>query len=339
MRDGRLGVGLIGTGGMGGRHARNLAHRVAAAEVVAIMDLDEARADAVAAACGGATVFTDPTALIGENAVDAVVIASPDPTHADLAIACIEAGKPVLCEKPLGVDLDDAKRVLRAEVGGGKHLFQVGLMRMYDPQHTALKQAIDDGAIGRPLLFRGVHRNRRRAPPLTAVDVIIKGAVHDIHSARWLMDDDVAVAYASHITDVPERPETARLVLLQLTFRGGGLATIEVDLDSHYGYEVIVDVSGERGTLGTPSLTSPILRKDGTASRAVEVDWLERFETAYLLEADAWVRAALDGSATGATVWDGYAAMRVADAAARSLDSGKAEVLPDEPRPGLYDPG
>ena len=132
---------------------------------------------------------------------------------------------------------------------------------------------------GRPLLFRGVHRNLRRAPAVTAADVIVAGAVHDIHSARWLMGDDVALAYASHITDMPERPETTQLVLLQLTFRGGGLATIEVDVDSNYGYEVVVEVSGERGMLGTPSLMSPILRKDGTASRAVEADWLERFET------------------------------------------------------------
>ena len=338
MADGGLGVGVIGTGGMGGRHADNLAHRVAAANVVAIMDVDEARAEAVAAACGGGAVFTDALALIGEAAVDAVVIAAPDSTHADLTIACVEAGKPVLCEKPLGVDLADARRVLRAEVGGGARLVQVGLMRMYDPQHTALKQAIDDGAIGRPLLFRGVHRNLRRPRMFTAAEVIVAGAVHDIHSARWLMDDDVALAYASHIADAPERPEAARLVLLQLTFRGGGLATIEAELDSNYGYEVSVEVSGERGMLGTPSLTSPILRKDGAASRAVEADWLERFESAYVLEAEAWVRAALDGTTTGASAWDGYAAMRVADAAVRSLENGAVEALPDEPRPALYDP-
>ena len=67
-------------------------------------------------------------------------------------------------------------------------------------------------------------------------------------------------------------------------------------------------------------------------------DWLQRFETAYVLEAEAWVRATLDGTYTGATVWDGYAAMAVADAAARSLVTGKAEALSDEPRPGTYDP-
>ena len=338
MGDRTLGVGVIGSGGMGGRHARNLAHRVGAAEVVAIMDVDTARAEAIANACGGAAVFADAAALIGDSAVEAVLIAAPDPTHADLAIACIEAGKPALCEKPLGVGLDEVQRVVAAEAAAGRRLVQVGLMRQYDPQHTALKRAIDDGAIGRPLLFRGVHKNLRRDRVATAAEVILSGAVHDIHSARWLMGDEVASVYASQIAEAPQHAEATRLVLLQLVFRGGGLGTIEVDIDSNYGYEVTVAISGERGTLTTPSLTSPIVRTDGTVSRAVEVDWLERFEFAYVLEAEAWVGAALAGTATGASVWDGYAAVRVAEAAARSLESGTSEALPIEPRPGLYDP-
>ena len=164
-------------------------------------------------------------------------------------------------------------------------------MRTFDPQHTALKRAIDAGEIGRPLLFRGIHAHWRAPEVRTAVNVIVNSAVHDIHSARWLMGDDVASVYTSHVVDVPEQPESTRLVLLQLTFRGGGLASIEVNLDSNYGYEVIVEVSGEKGTLRTPSLESPILRKDGGATRAVEADWLERFEVAYRIEAEAWVRA------------------------------------------------
>ena len=337
MVDGSLGVGVIGSGGMGGRHAHNLAHRVAAARVVAIMDTDGARADAVASACGAASVFTDPDALIGDAAVEAVVIGAPDSTHADLTIACIEAGKPVLCEKPLGVDLADAERVVEAEMSAGRRLVQVGLMRMYDPQHAALKRAIDEGAIGRPLLFRGLHRNLGRPRVVTAAQVIVEGSVHDIQSARWLMDDEVSTAYASQVSDARVQPEGARLVLLQLTFRGGGLATIENNLDSNYGYEITVEVCGERGTLATPSLSAPILRQEGVASRAVEVDWLERFETAYVLEAEAWVDAARKGTATGPSAWDGHADMRVADAAARSLVSGRAEPLPDEPRPALYE--
>ena len=162
-----------------------------------------------------------------------------------------------------------------------------------------LKRSIDAGEIGRPILFRGIHAHWRADEVRTAVNVIVNSAVHDIHSARWLMGDDVASVYTSHVVDVPEQPESTRLVLLQLTFRGGGLASIEVNLDSNYGYEVIVEVSGEKGTLRTPSLESPILRKGGGATRAVEADWLERFEVAYRIEAEAWVRAARAGGATG----------------------------------------
>ena len=338
MMRGTLGVGVIGTGGMGARHARNLAHRVAGARVAAVMDVDEGRAAALAAECGDAAVHTDAARLIRDRAVDAVVIASPDPTHAELAVACIEAGKPVLCEKPLGVGLDDARRVVEAEAAAGRKLVQVGLMRTYDPRHTELKRALDDGAIGRPLLFRGIHKHWRAEAVRTARDVIVNSAVHDVHSARWLMADDVARVHASHVADAPERPETARLVLLHLVFRGGGLAEIEVDVDSNYGYEVTVEVSGTQGALRTPSLTSPILRKAGAAARAVEADWLERFRAAYVLEAEAWVRAAAEGGAAGATAWDGYAAMQVAEAAARSVGSGNVEAVPDEPRPALYDP-
>ena len=122
MSDGKLRVGVIGTGGMGGRHADNLAHRVVAAELVAIMDLDRARAEAVADACGVAAVFTDAQALIDDPSVDAVVVATPDATHAALTSAAIAAGKPVLCEKPLGVTLEEARRVVEAENATGRRL-------------------------------------------------------------------------------------------------------------------------------------------------------------------------------------------------------------------------
>ena len=333
-----LAVGVIGLGRMGGRHARNLAHRIGAAEVVAVADADRALADAVGAECGGAAVFGDALALIHDAAVDAVVIASPDATHPDLAVACIEAGLPVLCEKPLGVGLDGSKRILEAEVAAGRRLVQVGLMRVYDPRHAALKQAVDDGAVGRPLLFSGIHKNRRVGRIRSAVDVLVNSGVHDVHSARWLMSDEVASAYASRVIDMPDRPESARLVLLHLAFRKGGLATIEIDVDSGYGYEIAADIAGERGTLRMPPLAGPILRRDDAAIRAVEFDALERFEAAYMLEAEAWVQAALKGTATGPSVWDGYVAMQVAEAAARSIDSGKAEAVPEEPRPEIHVP-
>ncbi|MFI5425603.1 Gfo/Idh/MocA family protein [Aeromicrobium sp. UC242_57] len=71
--------------------------------------------------------------LIASRDVDAVIIASPDFTHADLTKACFAAGKPVLCEKPLAVTAADALSVVEAEVALGRRLLQVGFMRRYDP--------------------------------------------------------------------------------------------------------------------------------------------------------------------------------------------------------------
>ena len=337
MPEERLAIGVIGTGDMGGRHAGNLAHRVAGAEVVAVIDADQSRAAEVAANCGGATVFDDATALIRDPSVEAVVIASPDSTHADLAVACIEVGKPVLCEKPVGVTVEDAERVVRAEGNHGARLVQVGLMRQYDPRHAALKRMIDDGVIGRPVLFRGVHKNPKIAHVTSALDVIVNSAVHDIHSARWLMGDEVVSAYADYVPDLSDRREEIRLVLLQLRFENGGLATIEVDADSHTGYEVRVEVSGERGLVETPEAPMvAVLRQDGMASRAIEVRWLDRFEAAYRLEAEAWVKVAAAGSAEAASAWDGYAAMCIGHAAGRSLETKQAEPVEYVQRPAVY---
>src|SRR5262245_66149970 len=95
-----LSVGVIGTGGMGTRHVLNLHRSIGSARVAAVYDLDQGRASQVAEMCGQALVFDDPEHLINDPHVDAVVIASPDDTHARLTLACLQAGKPVLSEKP-----------------------------------------------------------------------------------------------------------------------------------------------------------------------------------------------------------------------------------------------
>ena len=80
--------------------------------------------------------------------MDAVLIASPDTTHADLTIACIEAGKPVLCEKPLATAVADAERVVRAELAAGRRLVQVGFMRVYDRTHVDVYDMLHKGELG-----------------------------------------------------------------------------------------------------------------------------------------------------------------------------------------------
>ena len=140
----------------------NVHRQASGARVSAIYDLDTARAGQLAEACGGAKAFSDPNELIKDPSVDAVIIASPDPTHAGFVRACLEQRKPVLSEKPLATSATDAKTIIEIEQEIGQRLVSVGLMRRFDPQHVADKQVVDSGEMGRPILVQRRASQRRR---------------------------------------------------------------------------------------------------------------------------------------------------------------------------------
>src|ERR1700722_5042990 len=115
---------------MGADHARTICRDVGGAELAAIHDADRDRASAVARSCGGdVRMAATAVELIADPKIDAVLIASPDQTHAALTIACVEAGKPVLVEKPLASTLEECRAVIAAETKSGHRLVQVGFMR------------------------------------------------------------------------------------------------------------------------------------------------------------------------------------------------------------------
>lgn len=336
MRNDTVNVGLIGAGAIGGLHAENLMRRTIGAQVVAVMDIDQERAHAVAAACDGARVYADAGDLIADPAVDAILIASTDHTHADFAIACIEAGKPVLCEKPLATTVADAERVLRAELGAGRRLTQVGFMREYDQAHRDIYDLLHDGVIGRALKFRSVHINPRFIRELMIDSVITNSLIHDIHSARWIMGEEISSAYVQWVRADPARPRSARLADIQVIFESGAIGSLEYNGDSGYGYEVTVEVTGETGSAGTASHPSPSLRQAGTASRAITPNWPQRFAQAYIDEVQAWIDAVRRNEATGPSAWDGYMSLVVADACIRSAETATPQLTNAGERPSLY---
>ncbi len=331
-------VGVIGTGGMGTRHAVNLHRRVSGARVTAVYDFDAARAEQAVAQCPGAVALRDPLELIASDRVDAVVIASPDATHVEYTLACLAARKPALCEKPLAASPAEAQRILQSETALGQRLISVGFMRRFDPQHTAVQRLAQDGSLGRPIIYKGVHRNASIPYSVSGAVVITNSASHDFDAARWLLGQEVEEVFVRGVrSHASFSPDTTDLLLMQLTLGGSTMAAIEVFVAAEYGYEVGVELVCERGTAATTQPELALVRQNRLRGATVAYEWLERFTDAYIEEAQAWVDALSHGAIfPGASAWDGYAALRVAAACIQSLEIGLPVKVGLEEKPLFY---
>src|SRR3954468_24571502 len=319
---------------MGATHVRLLATEVRGAEIAAVADADPVRAAAVA---GGARVHDEPLALVADADVEAVIIASSDATHEGFVLACLEAGKPVLCEKPLAATAEAALRVVEAEAALGRRLVQLGFMRRYDTGYAAMKAALADGAVGAPLLLHCIHRNAQVPPEYTSDMLITSSAVHEIDVARWLLDDEIVSAVV-HGPRVPRSPGGLRdpqLVVMETA--GGVLVDVEVFATARYGYDIRCELGGESGTGSLVPPRAGEIRRDGRDGAMVPEGFAPRFAEAYRRELQAWAVAAAGGGGPGPSAGAGSAASAVGEACLRSLaEGGGSQVVELAARPALY---
>ncbi|TQS44775.1 Gfo/Idh/MocA family oxidoreductase [Cryptosporangium phraense] len=324
-----LRVGLIGAGAMGAGHATTLATGVPAARVVAVHDPDAGRAEAVAGPLGARPAAT-PGELIAD--ADAVIVASPDFTHADLVLACLAAGRPVLCEKPLAETAADARKIVEAEQAGGRRLVQVGFMRRYDPGYLALKAVLAAGVAGEPLIVHNVHRNPVNHTSVSDAGIVTGSMIHELDVVPWLLDTEVT----SIRIESPRLTGVKDPQLAWLRLASGAMATIEVFVNAGYGYDVRCEVVGSRGTAQLPARPGVVTSVDGATGTPVGRDFVAHFTDAYRAELTRWAAAAADGTAEGPSAWDGYVANAVAEAGIASLASGTTQPVAPGDRPAFY---
>lgn len=321
-------IGLIGAGGMGSFHARTLVG-IPGVDLVAIADPFGDVAANLAAELG-ATAYTDPAEVAAMAELDGVVIASPDDTHAELAMTAMAAGTRVLCEKPLATSVIDCQRVIDFEVGCGHRLLQLGFMREYDIPHRQVADAID-GA-GDIHLIRCVHRNTN-ADGRSDETVLGQSVVHDLHTIRFLSSDEITAvtAFGTRRSD-----QTLRHCLVVCELTSGGQGVVEFD-DDGYAYEVTVDVTTEDATVSTAGPIRPTIKTDAQVRVDIGRDWFGWFADAYRIEDAAWVASLDDPTASGPDAWDGLVAQAIVEAAMTSL-RGAGRVTVELPqRPALYD--
>ncbi len=309
---GVLRVGVVGLGAMGRAHLRVL-RSLAGVEVVAVADV----APGALVGVGPATTYDDPLALVGSADVDAVLVASSDATHAELVLACIERGLPVLCEKPLTTSVEDTLAILAAESAVGRRLVQVGFMRRFDPAFAAVHDAVRAGAVGAPAVIHTVHRNPVSSYPFRPSVLVTSSASHDVDLVRWITGEEIVLVSA---TPAPTPDERFASVLLRLTTTGGLLSSTELTYGPGCAYDVRCEVVGRTGSVATP----PDDGGDGA--------WVHRFDEAYRRQDAGWV-ASVRGEPVGAGTWDGLANAVVLAGAERSLATGQQVTLDPPPHP------
>ena len=327
-------VGIIGAGVMGADHARIIAEDVPGAELRVVCDASEERARVVGESNGAVDIMTDPTATIARSDVDAVLIASPDETHADLTLAALGAGKPVLCEKPLAPSSKDCLRVIEAETRIGKQLIQTGFMRRFDAAYVEMKSALDSGTLGRAVMMHNFHRNVEAPEWFTGQMAISNSAPHEFDIARFVLGTEYAAITAFQgASDGPIAP-----VFMVLETTDGQLVSIEINNNAAYGYDVRGELVGKKGSV---DLGAPVYAKYNVGLRSAErfaEDWRPRFADAYRRQNKAWIQSieAERPNQNAANAWDGYCATITAEAGVVALTSGARAKVDTADMPALY---
>jgi myo-inositol 2-dehydrogenase/D-chiro-inositol 1-dehydrogenase len=214
-------IGFSGAGFIAGIHAELLAS-MPEAEVVAVFDTDEARAEAFASKWGGRVVASYEALL---EDVEAVYICSPNLVHAEMAIAALEAGKHVFCEKPPALSLPNVRRV-REAASRAAGVYQLGLNQRFAPAHLAIKERISSGALTPRWAHVKMNRGQLLQPPWVADASLTGGflfetAIHVLDVMMWLFGPATEVVCRAAQTCAPQLDDFAMLV----TFESGVTAT------------------------------------------------------------------------------------------------------------------
>lgn len=334
-----LKIGMVGLGRLGKRHAENLALRTPGASVAAACSVVPQELAWAKESLGVGALYGDYGAMLKEADIDAVFIASSSAFHAAQAIAALEAGKHVFCEKPMGVSVQECLAVEKAAQGRPGLAFMVGFVRRFDPSYRYAKELILQGAIGEPFLVRSqtVDLDEYAAFQVGFVPssggIFLDMNIHDIDLARWYLGDEVESAYAIGGSFV--HPEFAQVrdadnTCALLRFSSGKMADLSVSRTAFHGHDTHTEIVGSKGILKigiTPAKNRvEVFDSHGARTPCVK-DFYERFEEAFRAEAAAFVECALTGAAPLAGARDGTEATRVGFSLTESFREGRIAMV------------
>ncbi|WP_427133665.1 inositol 2-dehydrogenase [Pseudarthrobacter sp. S9] len=327
-------IALFGSGRIGRVHGANLA-RHPGVELTWVADPFVAGAQELAAMYGaratasGAEVFAD-------GSLDAIVVCSPTDTHVELIRTAAEHGLAVLCEKPIDLELERARRcrdtILAGRKDDGGAPVMLGFNRRFDPAFASVRERVAAGEIGSLEQLTIISRDPAPAPEAyirTSGGIFRDMSVHDLDMARFFVPDIVEVTahgsnvFCGYIRDAGDYDSA----VITLRGRGGELITITNSRHSAYGYDQRLEAFGSTGMLQAANISPLTVRKYAAdaVEQAVPYEpfFLERYAAAYRRELDHFVGAVRSGSTCSPGIDDGVAALVLAEAAGESAATGR----------------
>lgn len=323
--------GIIGTGRIGDMHAR-LVEMQPDASVTWCFDVAEESAARTAAAVN-AKATTDLDALLGADDVDAVLIASPTNTHVDIILRSAEAGKPILCEKPIDVDM---KRVeeCREKLTSHDVPIQLGFNRRFDPSHAGVQKAVASGEIGELELLVITSRDPGPPPPraiLKACGGLFRDTtIHDMDMARFVLGEEPVEVFAmaaNRVDPVFAEFNDVDTAMIVMRTASGALCHINNSRRTNYGYDQRVEAFGGKGMVRSNNHRPSEVSRYGegaTASRDELLHFfIERYRAAYEAEIREFIERVTAGEPPKVTFEDGRRALVLSEAALKSHQTNK----------------
>ncbi|WHA43196.1 inositol 2-dehydrogenase [Agrobacterium larrymoorei] len=321
--------GVLGAGRIGKVHAATIAANPKA-KLAYVADAYPAAAEQLAAQTGAKVASVEE--IIASSEVDAVLIATPTPSHADLIEAASKAGKHILCEKPVSLSVDRINQCLDV-VEKNKSTLMIGFNRRFDPNFSTVESRLRRGDVGDIEIVTIISRDP--APP-PAEYVKSSGGlfrdmmIHDFDMARFLMGEEFVVvnALGSALVDkaigVEGDVDTAAV---QMQTASGRIAVITNSRRATYGYDQRIEVHGSTGMLSARNIQNSsveLWNASGLAGDPVQHFFIERYAQAYANEINTFIDAVDTGNtAPRPSGFDGLQAQKLADAATLSWQTGK----------------
>ncbi|WVW85904.1 hypothetical protein I302_107942 [Kwoniella bestiolae CBS 10118] len=350
----KLRYAVLGIGRMGSRHAENIAFRAPRAQLVAVCDPRPSSLDwAKSALPSTIKTFDSSDRCLRESDVDAVLIASETGLHAKLAIDSMNAGKHVLLEKPISIDLETSRQVVQETEKHPDLKVMVGFSRRFDDSYREVKNMIDKGKLGIPHLIKSA-TNDQHDPSGFFVSyaaasggIFIDCGIHDIDLARWfLLPSTPAVkqvrkVYAlGHNIQHPEleKDNDVDNGIGIVEFENNGILVVHCNRTMKHGHDCFTEVFGTEGKVivnGNPQLNRVEIRDAYGVRTESTPTYYERFREAFVNEVNEFTDVVLDNKPLPVSCVDALESAKIAAALTHSFRTGLPVYFDDAGEPVL----